>query len=265
MAFALAGCDEPVATVTTNSISNYVTGVTARGATVQATLREGAPPSGSAGPTSDVVGINSVVNGGSAQVALSGSDTYQRVVVGLVGADGYYDLVLPTGTTLEDVVLNMATGLRAGSLRMRYAVEGAEGLGPFSEQSVQVIRVGTGDVQVSVAWTGGEDIDLHVVDPSGERVYYGNKQAASGGSLDLDSNPACNLDNKNNENIVWPTNGAPAGEYLVQVVQFDDCGVARSDWVVTIQMRGQPPRTYSGSFVGGSNAPATFGPFTFTP
>jgi hypothetical protein len=266
-AATLAACTEPTPLANTNAIETYITGVTARDGTAQATLQPGAPPAPTTGPTTDVVGISSVVNGGSTQVTLQGSDTYQRVLVGVLGAEGYYDLLLPTGSTLEDVVLNMATGLQGGTLRVRYAVEGPSGLGPWSEQNVRVIRVGTGDVQISVAWTGASDVDLHVFDPTGEHIYYGDRQSASGGQLDLDSNPACNLDNKNNENIVWPTGAAPAGEYRVEVAYFDDCGVEKSDWVVTVLMKGQAPRTFSGRFSGvnTSNPSVPLGPFTYVP
>jgi uncharacterized protein YfaP (DUF2135 family) len=113
-----------------------------------------------------------------------------------------------------------------------------------------VIRVGTGDVQVSIAWSGASDVDLHVFDPSGEEIFYDNKQSASGGLLDLDSNAACSIDGRNAENVVWPAAGAPRGTYRVVVDYYDDCGVAKTDWVVTLQVEGAAPRTFSGSFTG---------------
>ena len=109
---------------------------------------------------------------------------------------------------------------------------------------------------MSVSWTGASDVDLHVIDPSGEEVYFGNLHSASGGTLDLDSNAACNIDNKNNENIVWPVGGAPSGEYTVIVDYWSDCGVARSDYVVTVQVEGQEAQVFSGSFVGPAGMPS---------
>ncbi len=101
-----------------------------------------------------------------------------------------------------------------------------------------------------MAWTGATDVDLHVIDPAGFHVYFADRIAPSGGRLDLDSNPACSIDNVNNENIVWPTNGAPQGQYTVMVDYWSDCQQPRSDYVVTVQVRGQQPQTYTGSFVG---------------
>jgi uncharacterized protein YfaP (DUF2135 family) len=259
MAFAAAllvsACGgEPEPLAPSSNIADLITGISARGGAVTGVVVAGAPQAGTAGPTASVTGISSVVNGGSSQVSVNATGDFQRVMVSILGVDGYYDVQLPSGTVLEDLVMNMGSALNAGNMRVRYVLEGAAGLGPMAEQTVRVIRVGTGDVQVSVAWTGESDVDLHVFDPSGEEVYFGNLESASGGTLDLDSNPACNIDNKNNENIVWPLNGAPAGEYRVNVVYYDDCGVERSDWVVTVQVKGRQPTTHTGSFVGDAAA-----------
>ncbi len=247
----LAGCDKPEPTNASGTqINEIIAGVNARGGAVNATLQPGQPPLGSSGPTADVAGISSVVNGGSASVGVTGASEFQRMYVQVLGADGYYELQLPSASTAENLILSMPTTLGASNIAVRYTLEGPGGVGTFAEQNIRVIIVGTGDVQISIAWSGASDVDLHVVDPAGERVYFGNPISASGGRLDLDSNAACSLDNKNNENIVWPLNGAPSGTYEVYVDYFDDCGVARSDWVVTVQRKGHGPEAFQGSFVG---------------
>jgi uncharacterized protein YfaP (DUF2135 family) len=104
-----------------------------------------------------------------------------------------------------------------------------------------------------------------VIDPNGDEVYWANRTVASGGELDLDSNPACTIDNTNNENIVWPTGSAPSGQYQVIVDYWSDCGVPRSDYVVTVSMAGQQPQIFTGSFVGlaDDNPDDDIGTFTF--
>ena len=68
-----------------------------------------------------------------------------------------------------------------------------------------VFAVGTsGDVQISVSWDAPSDVDLHVVEPSGEELYYGHSTSATGGQLDVDSNPDCAIDGRQIENIRWP-------------------------------------------------------------
>jgi uncharacterized protein YfaP (DUF2135 family) len=110
--------------------------------------------------------------------------------------------------------------------------------------------VGTGSIQVNVSWDVDSDVDLHVVDPSGEEIYYGHTASASGGSLDLDSNAGCSLDHKRSENITWPANSAPRGTYIVRVDYWSSCGVSATNYTVTAQVAGQPVRVQSGTFTG---------------
>src|SRR5581483_1257465 len=46
--------------------------------------------------------------------------------------------------------------------------------------------LGTGAVQVTLQWSSAADLDLHVVDPTGTEISYQQRNASSGGSLDVD-------------------------------------------------------------------------------
>ena len=89
---------------------------------------------------------------------------------------------------------------------------------------VPTIPVGTGDVQVTLTWFNESslDLDLWVTDPTGEMCYYGNNPSSTGGVLDRD-NLCGNYENGRPENIYW-TSSPPAGEYIVEVDWFYDCG-----------------------------------------
>ena len=86
----------------------------------------------------------------------------------------------------------------------------------------------SGDVQVSLIWFNVNDLDLHVVDPNGERIFYKNPRGRSGGELDVDANAGArdasgrpaNLTREPVENVYWPKDGAPAGRYQVFVNHF---------------------------------------------
>ena len=87
-----------------------------------------------------------------------------------------------------------------------------------SETCANCQCVGTGDVSVTLFWSDINDLDLHVIDPNGEEIFYGNLISLSGGMLDKDSNSDCNEANLFPvENIVWPTGTAPPGTYTVRV------------------------------------------------
>ena len=72
------------------------------------------------------------------------------------------------------------------------------------------------DVQVSLMWNNYNDLDLHVVCPSGERIHGGNRKSSCNGHLDVDANVRPDS-RKPIENVVWPEGEAPAGTYQVFV------------------------------------------------
>ena len=84
---------------------------------------------------------------------------------------------------------------------------------------------GTGDIQVTLVWhkEAALDLDLWVMDPDSDWCYYG-ANTPSGGELDRD-NLCGNYENGKPENIYW-TETPPAGEYIVAVEWFSDCGNA---------------------------------------
>jgi uncharacterized protein YfaP (DUF2135 family) len=63
----------------------------------------------------------------------------------------------------------------------------------------------------------GFDLDLHVIDPQGEEIYYADPNSFSGGLLDVD----CICCTNPSENIYW-SNG-PVGVYQFWVHNYSDC------------------------------------------
>ena len=238
---------EPNAT----SIAEFLTAVTGpQGATV--TTQTGAAPAAGGGAAVTATAAAALITGGSTPVTLTSTEEFTRAVVAVAGATGYYDITLPAPVTQTTVTVTVAPTLPNPFMTVRYGVGDQSAVGPYAEQPVTVRQVGTGDVQVSVAWDALSDVDLHVVDPNGDEVYYGNDEVPSGGVLDLDSNAACSIDNPvvNQENITWPTGQAPRGTYTVRLDYFDDCDVTRTNYTVTVRVTGQAPQTFSGFFEG---------------
>jgi molybdopterin converting factor small subunit len=77
----------------------------------------------------------------------------------------------------------------------------------------------SGDVQISLMWDNYNDLDLHVVCPSGERIHGGNKISECGGELDVDANVRPET-KKPVENVVWDDETAQPGEYQVYVHHY---------------------------------------------
>ncbi len=102
---------------------------------------------------------------------------------------------------------------------------------------------GTGEVQVTLNWTAAVDLDLHVVEPSGEEIYYSHPYSGTNGELDLD-NRCSNYVSGRPENIFWPpagSGGAPTGTYLIKVVWYDNCSESPAEvpFSVRVIVRGR--------------------------
>jgi uncharacterized protein YfaP (DUF2135 family) len=106
-----------------------------------------------------------------------------------------------------------------GAAREQEALESREAAQrAMSELQARLEREGaqSSDVQVSLMWNNYNDLDLHVVCPSGERIHGGNKNSDCGGELDVDANVRAET-RKPVENVFWEEGSAPAGKYQVYV------------------------------------------------
>jgi hypothetical protein len=231
---------------TGEQLAELVCGVHAN--VVDGTYHAGSAPSAGGGPTVTVTSPDVVINGGTAQATVAGSDRFSRVVIGVAGSRGYYDIALPDVAESVDLQLSLCQDLSRQTLDLRYAVGTSATIGPYEEQPADIIEVGTGEIQVSVSWDADSDVDLHVIDPDGDEVFYGQTTTESGGTLDLDSNPGCSLDGVNNENITWAS--APRGTYTVRLDYFQSCDVEETSYVVTVQREGEAAETFEGEFTG---------------
>lgn len=81
---------------------------------------------------------------------------------------------------------------------------------------------GRGGLKITLKWATTDDLDLHVFDPSGQEIYYKQKnQTCQGviGRLDVDANASSPYTVTPVENIYWEDT-APIGKYKVAVVLY---------------------------------------------
>jgi len=79
-----------------------------------------------------------------------------------------------------------------------------------------------GELRINLKWETFDDLDLHVIDPSGNHICYSATEAISEGSkgqLDVDANAGEEKRINPQENIYWETN-PPSGIYKIVVVHF---------------------------------------------
>ena len=111
----------------------------------------------------------------------------------------------------------------------------------------------SGTVQISLAWDDYNDLDMHVFCPSGERIYFNNKNSECGGELDVDMNVRP-VSNNSVENVVW-TEDAPPGKYKIGVHFYKHHKKRRSKRTTTFRLRVMvrgKSRDYGGTITAGT-------------
>jgi hypothetical protein len=84
---------------------------------------------------------------------------------------------------------------------------------------------GVGDIAFRLQWDGPADLDLLVVEPSGEKIWFGARRSSTGGVLDVDCN-FITICPHPIENVFWAKGTAPTGTYHYQVGLANPHGVA---------------------------------------
>jgi hypothetical protein len=128
-------------------------------------------------------------------------------------------------------------------------LENREGLleRPIGSDGGNKVDTGTGDVKLTLRWSSDADLDLHVIEPNGNEIYFGQEgPTRSGGLLDVDANVGCDQDGSL-ENIFWPPGEAPDGDYVVEVVGFSVAGCGGGSYELTVQVAGDEPQIYRGT------------------
>ncbi len=114
----------------------------------------------------------------------------------------------------------------------------------------------SGQIQITLAWATGADIDLYVNDPFGETLYYAHRQSSSGGILDHDARGACVGGSDTIENTYWSSPTPPRGTYQVEVHYWGNCGVAGPTPVqVSISVGGRVIGVYNMTLGEGQRMP----------
>ena len=118
-------------------------------------------------------------------------------------------------------------------------IEAADTIADDQDAVDQANDVGErGDLKITLLWEVRADIDLHVIEPNGNHIYFHHKHSATGGFLDVDNTRG---GKGSAENIYWTD--PPSGAYQVSVMYYAPMnGPAPVSCKVVIQARGQTPR-----------------------
>jgi hypothetical protein len=227
-------------------------------------VRDGSFVDGAPTPSSDatlaqivsLTGPPAVTNGGIAllHVALSAAVDAPIFAVQLAGDEGYYTVpgVDRNNDGTYEISVKVPANEEQSSIRVGVALLDAMGnAGAYQEIDLQLVPSGIGDVKITLSFDRLHDLDLHVIEPSGDQIFYQRPGSTIGGQLDLDSGANCMPSPSNSENVFWPPGGAPAGEYRVSVQNYQQCSPGEIKFTVRIAY-DDVVKTFDGSFPDGS-------------
>lgn len=216
---------------------------------------QGAPPAptgGTAAPrvSNPVTELNSS-NGSTATLPFqynNVSGNLRGCYAQVVGSSQYYNIPYPgtSGATGNlSLPLGIPTNVDGGRFQVAFCVYDASGrVSNVVILTVNVLRLGTGALQISLSWSTPTDQDLHVTDPTGNEIYFASPSSPSGGELDRDDQ-----DGYGPENIFWK-DSAPDGTYRVSVEDYDNTSTA-NPIVVTVNSPGKS-KTFTGQTIRGN-------------
>jgi hypothetical protein len=221
---------------------------------------------------------------GVAQISLTGNNIWPGLVndpitgalapsataaaVGLQGDLGYWLVVagVPNVATPDDPSFSVAAAFSDGIVPGNYelVVRAVDQAGNYGPPSTQILVAEpspttppvTGDLVVTLTWDTDSNLDLHVVQPNGVDIYWGNPSSeppppfdtadgASYGYIDYDSNANCIIDGLRREDAIWPST-PPSGQYTVRVDAASLCSQPIAHWSVAVSLEGRQIANASG-------------------
>lgn len=243
---ALTSCKKDDATTANMLENNYFT-------VVNGVYHSGSLPASNGADNVGALSINhKAIPGGSSVASITTVNQMKEFYLGVQGVDGY--LVVPVNSLVSsssgraaggiyDLVLLISQNLNQG---FTLVIGGTDSNGTVLAtvlQPMEFLSVGTGALQVSLSFNNNTDVDLYVVRPNGEVIYYGHRggydeETESEWGLDLDSNPACSIDGINQENVYFPTAEMLSGKYEVWVNLYENCNYQETRWDIVATKSG---------------------------
>lgn len=199
----------------------------------------------------DVSGNSYVIPGGNNKLIVNYKDLQQDVVhvyYGVVGAFGYYSLDVSPQYDTYNLVIILSQLLKKNYFIIEICLEDEKGnISKPYYVPVVMVSAQPGDLQISLSFDQHNDLDLHVLEPDGNEIYWGDTLSPNGGILDLDANANCIFDSVNNENVIY-NDSIPLGSFKVYVKYYRQCifGV-NTNFTVTVLLNGEPISVINGS------------------
>ncbi len=97
-----------------------------------------------------------------------------------------------------------------------------------------------GELRVSLSWFNYDDLDLHVIEPNKNKIYFSSKVSNTSGTLDIDQNAGSAATRNAVENIVWSNKAKMlVGDYKVIVNNFNKRETSNVGFIVQVECNGE--------------------------
>lgn len=98
-----------------------------------------------------------------------------------------------------------------------------------------------GVLRVSLSWHNYDDLDLHIIEPDGNRIYFSDKKShLTGGQLDVDMNAGGGNTREAVENIVWTDERKiPNGNCKIIVNNYSKREAIDAGYEIQVEYRGE--------------------------
>lgn len=218
-----------------------------------AVYHNGVFPGGNGGNNIGTVTVNDqALSGGMNYIIIRSTVLYKIIYIGVRGVSGYYAYT-PRNISTENgyyVYIIPLYYTPDYDTNMTLTVCGEDDNGNYTDtytKDITYVSSLSGDLNINLTFTTAKDVDLHLITPSGEHIFYYNRggtKVVNGTTvsygLDHDSNAACYIDNLNNENIYIPAELVEAGTYEVIVDLFQNCDryAGPTQWAVVARYKG---------------------------
>ena len=185
--------------------------------------------------------------GGANYITVSSDVRASKIIIANPSKEGYIEVTPHEAPATDreiiyDFFMIVNQQQEGNSLNVVFAIvdENGEVSGYYSAL-VGIIDNGTGVLQVSLTFDTPKDVDLHLIEPNGDHIYYANRESNNGGELDVDSNAGCSIDNINNENIFYSEDAyVEPGTYTVYVDMWENCNEDYpTNFILTVFYEGQ--------------------------
>ena len=191
--------------------------------------------------------------GGTSYLTLNSYEELDYVNIGVQGESGYLKVKLDAPSTAQGrattagiytyTVLVLLSQNLSSSFTLEFTTVNKQGeVSTKFTSKTNYIEAGTGDLQVNLRFSNEKDVDLYVVEPNGNVIYYGQPFPYYSDEYQIINDWLESDDYEhgtNSENIFFKTNCMQKGTYQVWVNMYANCDPSiATNYTVRVTYKG---------------------------